>query len=88
MWDKSTQELFQYLKSLNEDIWEYPFQRIIKRNEFGEKILKELLDYCNFKNENDVADFMKIFLTWYNNSPQYVLGGYSPIEFMIQQNDI
>ena len=88
LWDKSTQELFQYLKSLNEDIWEYPFQRIIKRNEFGEKILKKLLDYCNLKNENDVADFMKIFLTWYNNSPQYVLGGYSPVEFMIQQNDI
>lgn len=88
LWDKSTQELFQYLKSLNEDIWEYPFQRIIKRNEFGEKILKKLLDYCNLKNENDVADFMKIFLTWYNNSPQYVLGGYSPVEFMIQQNDM
>lgn len=88
LWDKSTQELFQYLKSLNEDIWEYPFQRIIKRNEFGEKILNELLGYCNFKNENDVVDFMKIFLTWYNNSPQYVLGGYSPVEFMIQQNDI
>lgn len=88
LWDKSTQELFEYLKSQNEDIWEYPFQRIIKRNEFGEKILKELLDYCNFKNENDVADFMKNFLTWYNNSPQYVLGGYSPVELMIQQNDI
>lgn len=88
LWDKSTQELFQYLKSQNEYIWEYPFQRIIKRNEFGEKILNELLGYCNFKNENDVVDFMKIFLTWYNNSPQYVLGGYSPVEFMIQQNDI
>lgn len=88
MENKEIAKRYGKIEKLNEDIWEYPFQRIIKRNEFGEKILKELLDYCNFKNENDVAYFMKIFLTWYNNSPQYVLGGYSPVELMIQQNDI
>lgn len=24
---------------------------------------------------------MDLFTDWYNNSPQYMLGGYSPIEF-------
>jgi len=24
---------------------------------------------------------MELFMEWYNNSPQYVLGGYSPVEF-------
>lgn len=81
LWDKSTQKLYQYIKSKNEDVWEYPFQRIIKKSELGENILSELMEKCRFESDKDIDDFMKIFMEWYNNSPQYVLGGYSPIEF-------
>lgn len=81
LWDKSTQKLYQYIKSKNEDVWEYLFQRIIKKSELGENILSELIEKCRFESEKDIDEFMKIFMEWYNNSPQYVLGGYSPIEF-------
>lgn len=81
LWDKSTQKLYQYIKSKNEDVWEYPFQRIIKKSELGENILSELIEKCRFESDKDIDEFMKIFMEWYNNSPQYVLGGYSPIEF-------
>lgn len=81
LWDKSTQKLYQYIKSKNEDVWEYLFQRIIKKSELGENILSELIEKCRFESDKDIDEFMKIFMEWYNNSPQYVLGGYSPIEF-------
>lgn len=81
LWDKSTQKLYQYIKSKNEYVWEYQFQRIIKKSELGENILSELMEKCRFESDKDIDDFMKIFMKWYNNSPQYVLGGYSPIEF-------
>lgn len=29
----------------------------------------------------ELKKFMNLFTDWYNNSPQYMLGGYSPIEF-------
>ena len=59
MENKEIAKRYGKIEKLNEDIWEYPFQRIIKRNEFGEKILKELLDYCNFKNENPEDAFYR-----------------------------
>ena len=42
--------------------------------EYGNDIVDE---------EDDVEfkKFMDLFTDWYNNSPQYMLGGYSPIEF-------
>lgn len=73
--------MYQYIKSKNEYVWEYQFQRIIKKSELGENILSELMEKCRFESDKDIDDFMKIFMKWYNNSPQYVLGGYSPIEF-------
>lgn len=36
---------------------------------------------CNFNNDFELAKFMELFTLWYNNSPNYMLGGYSPIEF-------
>ena len=81
LWDKSTKKLYEYIKSKNENIWEYPFQRIIKKSELGENILSELTEKCRFESEEGIKEFMELFMEWYNNSPQYVLGGYSPVEF-------
>ncbi len=36
---------------------------------------------CVFENDFELKEFMNLFNDWYNNSPQYMLGGYSPIEF-------
>ena len=36
---------------------------------------------CMFKDDIELKKFMDLFTDWYNNSPQYILGGYSPIEF-------
>ena len=36
---------------------------------------------CMFENDIELKKFMDLFTDWYNNSPQYMLGGYSPIEF-------
>lgn len=81
LWDELTKRLYEYIKTKNKNVWEYPFQRIIKKSELGEDILRDLMDKCIFENEYDVKKFMELFIEWYNNSPQYQLGGYSPIEF-------
>ncbi len=81
LWDESAKKLYEYVKSKNEDVWEYSFERIIKKSELGEDILSELTEECEFENDEDIKQFMELFMKWYNNSPQYVLGGYSPIEF-------
>lgn len=81
LWDKSTQRLYEYLKNRNKDILEYSFIMTIKKNELGENILGDLLRKCTFESESDINEFIILFTEWYNNSPQYLLGGYSPIEF-------
>lgn len=83
LWDKSTQSFYDFISSKNKNLWKYSFQRIIKRSELGENILDELLNICRFQDENEIDEFMGQYMKWYNNSPQYVLGGYSPIEFRI-----
>lgn len=81
LWDKTTQELYNFVKSKNENMWDFPFKLIIKKNELGEEILTELIEKCIFEKEEDIKEFMELFMKWHNNSPQYVLGGYTPIEF-------
>ena len=81
LWDKSTKKLYEYVKSKNESVWEYSFERIIKKSELGEILLRKKKKKCRFEDEDDIKEFMELFMKWYNNSPQYVLGGYSPIEF-------
>lgn len=81
LWDISTEKMYKYIESKNENVWKYKFQRIIKRNELGENILSELMEMCRFEKEKEMIEFMKLFIEWYNSSPQYVLGGYSPVEF-------
>lgn len=81
LWDMPTQKFYKYINSKSNEIWEYTFKTIIKRSELGENILQQLMEKCIFKKEEDIEEFMKLFMEWYNNSPQYILGGYSPIEF-------
>ena len=81
LWDKPTQIFYKYIKSKSDDIWEYTFKTIIKRSELGENILQQLIEKCRFEKEEEINEFIKLFMEWYNNSPQYILGGYSPIEF-------
>lgn len=52
-----------------EDLMEYPFQRIIKKSELGEDILSELIEKCRLEDEEEIKEFMELFMEWYNNSP-------------------
>lgn len=63
------------------DIYEWTFERLLKNNELGIDILGDLSNMCMFEEEIELKKFMDLFTDWYNNSPQYMLGGYSPIEF-------
>lgn len=75
------QKLYQFLKSKNDNIHEWTFKELVKKNELGIDILGELSNLCMFEDDFEFGKFMKLFEDWYNNSPQYMLGGYSPIEF-------
>ena len=81
LWDQKTQQLYGFIKARNNSVWEYSFQKIIKMSELGENILDKLLNICIFEDESEIQEFMNLFMEWYNNSPQYPLGGYSPVEF-------
>lgn len=80
-YDERAKKLYGFLKSKNDDIHEWTFKKILKNNELGIDILGELSNMCIFENDMELKDFMDLFTDWYNNSPQYMLGGYSPIEF-------
>lgn len=75
------QKLYQFLKSKNDNIHEWTFKELAKKNELGIDILGELSNLCTFEDDFELKKFMELFTNWYNNSPQYMLGGYSPIEF-------
>ena len=79
--DEKAQKLYKFLKSKNSNIFEWKFKELVKKNELGIDILGELSNMCVFENDFELKKFMNLFTDWYNNSPQYMLGGYSPIEF-------
>lgn len=74
-------KLYQFLRSKNNDIHEWNFERLVKMNELGINILKEIPKMVIFEDDVELRKFMDLFTDWYNNSPQYVLGGYSPNEY-------
>ena len=45
-------------------------------------ILGEISNICMFEDDFELQKFLDLFMDWYNNSPQYMLGGYTPIEFI------
>ena len=79
--NEKAQKLYEFLKSKNDDIHEWTFKRLVKKNELGIDILRELSNMCMFEDDFELKKFMNLFMDWYNNSPQYMLCGYSPIEF-------
>ena len=81
LWDERAQKLYNFIKSKNDDIYEWKFKSLIKKNELGMNILGELSNMCVFEDDFELKKFMDLFINWYNNSPQYMLGGYTPIEF-------
>ena len=81
-WDEKTESFFEYLKSRNERLKKEHFELFVKQNELGEDVLQELMMIAFIFNEKDAEEFRYKFLEWYNNSPQYVLGGYTPNEMM------
>lgn len=83
VWDKKTQELYDFIKSKNSNIYKWKFKELIKNNELGIQVLGDLSNMCVFEDDFEVEKFMQLFINWYNNSPQYMLGGYTPNEFRI-----
>lgn len=79
--NEKAQKLYQFLKLKNENIHKLDFKRLVKKNELGIDILGELSNMCVFKDNFELKKLIDLFTDWYNNSPQYMLGGYSPIEF-------
>ncbi len=85
LWNERTKKMYNFIKTKNKNIYEWEFEKLIKENELGIDIFKKLSALCGiFEDETEVRNFMNLFMEWYNNSPQYVLGGYSPIEFRLQ----
>ena len=80
-YDERAQKLYEFLKSKNNNIYEWTFKRLVKKNELGIDILGKLSSMCMFEDDFELKKFMDLFTEWYNNSPQYMLGGYSPTEF-------
>lgn len=83
LWDANAKKIYEFLKNKNDRIWEWNFRRLLKENELGKSILGELPNMCMFEDEIEIRKFMELYMQWYNNSPQYELGGYSPYEFTI-----
>lgn len=81
LYDERAKKLYKFLKSKNDNIYEWTFKRLLKNNELGIDILVDLSNMCMFEDDIELKKFMDLFTDWYNNSPQYMLGGYSPIEF-------
>lgn len=79
--NEKAQKLYKFLKSKNKNIFEWRFKELVKKNELGIDILGELSNMCMFEDDFELKKFIDLFTDWYNNSPQYMLGGYSPIEF-------
>lgn len=82
LYDERAKKLYNFLKSKNDNIDEWTFKRLLKNNELGIDILGELNNMCMFEENIELKKFMDLFTDWYNNSPQYMLGGYSPNEFI------
>lgn len=81
LYDERAKKLYKFIKSKNDNIYEWTFKRLLKNNELGIDILGDLSNMCMFEDDIELKKFMHLFTDWYNNSPQYMLGGYSPIEF-------
>lgn len=81
VWDDTAEKLYEFLEKKNIYLTRYGFERIAKRNQIGINILSELSEKISFDTDEEMNEFSNLFMDWYNNSPQYLLNGYSPNEF-------
>ena len=79
-WDANTQNLYNFIKSRSEYFHEFRMQRYIMQNQIGEDIMQHMMNECIFESIDEANKFAKLYMEWYNNSPQYGLCGYSPRE--------
>ena len=54
------------------------FEKGTKESTIKENILKMIPEIYD---KADQIELIKLFMEWYNNSPQYILGGFSPMKF-------
>ena len=80
LWDKNAQTLYEFIRKSNDRLFEFQFKRLLKENEIGYNIMHDLSELCRFNTEEEMIQFAELFMEWHNNSPQYVLGGYTPNE--------
>lgn len=80
LFDDNAKKLLDFLNSNGHKIYKGKLIQILKRNELGEKVLENISKLCKFEDIEECKRFMELFIKWYNNSPQYILGGYSPVE--------
>lgn len=79
-WDENAQRLYDYVVLHSEFKRYYRLKSIMKETEFGKNIINKITQLIRFKDESEMNEFMEIYMKWHNNSPQYILGGYTPIE--------
>ena len=80
LWTPAAQRLYNYLKNTGVIGGEYMFEKIMKNNEIGRDVLSILMEICEFETSEETVKFISLFQEWYNNYPQYILGGYTPME--------
>lgn len=80
LWTPATQRLYSYLKNACAIGGKYMFEKIMKNNEIRRDVLSILMEICEFETSEETVKFISLFQEWYNNYPQYILGGYTPME--------
>ncbi len=80
--NEKAKKLYEFLKSKSDTIHEWSFKLLVKKNELGIDVLGEMSNMLIFEDDFEFKKFIDLFTDWYNNSPQYILGGYSPNEFI------
>lgn len=77
--NENSDKLCNFIKKKDCYFSDYDMQVYNKSVELGENVLEELLDEYEFE-EEEIQSFISLYMEWYNNMPQYELGGYSPME--------
>ena len=77
--NENSDKLCNFIKKKDCYFSDYDMQVYNKSVELGENVLEELLKIYEFE-EEEIQSFISLYMEWYNNMPQYELGGYSPME--------
>ncbi len=81
IWDKQTQEIYDIIYLKNKRFYPMSLKKMAKSIELGLNIGNNIFGCCSFESLDEANDFLQIYMNWRNSRSQYILGGYSPIEF-------